>query len=332
MKHAVEKLAEAAGAQLFGNGKVEVSGIASLESATANDLVFVEAAEDLVAALESAAAAVVAGEFAHGVKARKPVLIARQPRLAFARAGKVIVPPRRREPGIASTAFVHDSVKMGKLVSVEPGCYIGEGTVIGDRTRIGVGGFIAPRVTIGADCSIKAHVTIYSDTSIGNRVVVQAGAVLGSDGFGYVRDESTGIYEKFPQVGRLEIGDDVEIGANVTISRGALDATVIGAGTKLDSQVHVGHNVRIGKNVVIAAQTGISGSVVIEDNVMIAGQVGIADHVRVQEGVILGAQCGVPSHKVVRGKGMVFWGTPARPIREYLKQLAVLARLGKKER
>jgi len=147
-----------------------------------------------------------------------------------------------------------------------------------------------------------------------------------------VRDETTGVYEKFPQVGRLEIGDDVEIGANVTISRGALDATVIGAGTKLDSQVHVGHNVRIGTNVVIAAQTGISGSVVIEDNVVIAGQVGLADHVRIREGAILGAQCGVPSNKVIRGKGVVFWGTPARPIREYLKQLAVLARLGKKER
>ncbi|MGC2324377.1 MAG: UDP-3-O-(3-hydroxymyristoyl)glucosamine N-acyltransferase, partial [Terriglobales bacterium] len=286
MKHAVEKLAEAVGAQLLGNGKVEISGIASLESATANDLIFVEAAGDLGAALESPAAAVVAGEFARGVKTRKPLLIARQPRLAFARAGKVICPPRRREPGIASTAFVHDSVKLGKLVSVEPACYIGEGTVIGDRTRIGVGGFIAPRVTLGADCSIKAHVTIYSDTSIGNRVVVQAGAVLGSDGFGYVRDESTGVYEKFPQVGRLEIGDDVEIGANVTVSRGALDATVIGSGCKLDSQVHVGHNVRIGKNVVIAAQTGISGSVVIEDNVIIAGQVGIADHVRITEGAI----------------------------------------------
>lgn len=332
MKHAVEKLAEAVGAQLLGNGKVEISGIASLESATANDLIFVEAAGDLSAALESPAAAVVAGEFARGVKTRKPLLIARQPRLAFARAGKVICPPRRREPGIASSAFVHDSVKLGKLVSVEPACYIGEGTVIGDRTRIGVGCFIAPRVTLSADCSIKAHVTIYSDTSIGNRVVVQAGAVLGSDGFGYVRDESTGVYEKFPQVGRLEIGDDVEIGANVTVSRGALDATVIGSGCKLDSQVHVGHNVRIGKNVVIAAQTGISGSVVIEDNVIIAGQVGIADHVRITEGAILGAQCGVPSHKVIRGKGVVFWGTPARPIREYLKQLAVLARLGKKER
>ncbi len=332
MKHPLAKLAEAAGAQLVGNGKIEVGGIASLESATENDLVFVEAAEDLSAALESPAAAIVAGEFARGIQARKPLLIARQPRLAFARAGKVIFPPRRREPGIASTAFVHDSVKMGKLVSVEPGCYIGEGTVIGDRTRIGVGGFIAPRVTIGDDCSLKARVTVYSDTTIGNHVIVQAGAVLGSDGFGFVRDETTGVYEKFPQVGRLEIADDVEIGANVTIDRGALDATVIGRGTKIDNLVHIGHNVRIGKNVVIAAQTGISGSAVIEDNVVIAGQVGLADHVRIGEGAILGAQCGVPTKKVIRGRGVVFWGTPARPIREYLKQLAVLARLGKKER
>jgi len=332
MKHSLEKLAEAAGAQLVGNGKIEVGGIASLESATENDLVFVEAADDLRMALESPAAAVVAGEFARGVETHKPLLIARQPRLAFARAGRVIFPPRRREPGIASTAFVHDSVKMGKLVSIEPGCYIGEGTVIGDRTRIGVGGFIAPRVTIGDDCSLKARVTVYSDTTIGNRVVVAAGAVLGSDGFGFVRDETTGVYEKFPQAGRLEVADDVEIGANVTIDRGALDATVIGRGTKIDNQVHIGHNVRIGKDVVIAAQTGISGSAVIEDNVVIAGQVGLADHVRIGEGAILGAQCGVPTKKVIRGRGVVFWGTPARPIREYLKQLAVLARLGKKER
>ena len=331
MKYPLEKLAEAAGAQLVGDGKIEISGIASLESATANDLVFIESADHLQEALESPAAAVVAGEFARGVKSQKPLLIARQPRLAFARAGKVIFPPRRREPGIASTAFVHDSVKLGKLVSVEPGCYIGEGTVIGDRTRIGAGGFVAPRVSIGDDCSIKAQVTIYSDTTIGKRVVVQAGAVLGSDGFGYVRDETTGMYEKFPQVGRLEIGDDVEIGANVTVDRGALDATVIGRGTKIDNQVHVGHNARIGKNVVFAAQTGISGSVVIEDNVVIAGQVGLADHVRISEGAILGAQCGVPTKKIIRGRGVVFWGTPARPLREYLKQLAALARLGKKE-
>mgnify|MGYP005813913369 CR=1 FL=1 len=331
MKHSLQKLAEAAGAELVGNRDVEVSSIASLESATKQDLVFVETAEQLEAALQSPAAAVVAGEFARGMNSRKPLLIARQPRLAFARAGKVIFPPRRREPGIASTAFVHDAAKLGKLVSVEPGCYIGEAAVIGDRTRIGAGSFIAPRVTIGDDCSIKAHVTIYSDTTVGNRVVVQAGAVLGSDGFGYVRDEASGKYEKFPQVGRLEIGDDVEIGANVTIDRGALDATVIGRGTKIDNLVHVGHNAQIGSNVVIAAQTGISGSAIIEDDVVIAGQVGIADHVRITRGAILGAQCGVPSRKVIRGKGVVFWGTPARPIREYLKQLAVLARLGKRE-
>jgi UDP-3-O-[3-hydroxymyristoyl] glucosamine N-acyltransferase len=154
---------------------------------------------------------------------------------------------------------------------------------------------------------------------------------MGSDGFGYVRNHETGRYEKFPQVGRLIIGDDVEIGANATIDRGALDATVIGNGVKIDNLVHVAHNVIIGENVVIAAQTGISGSSRIEPDVVIAGQVGIADHVVIEEGAILGAQCGVPTKKVIRGKGETFWGTPARPLRGYLKELAALARLAKKE-
>jgi UDP-3-O-[3-hydroxymyristoyl] glucosamine N-acyltransferase len=155
--------------------------------------------------------------------------------------------------------------------------------------------------------------------------------VLGSDGFGYVRDEKTGHYEKSPQIGRLEIEDDVEIGANATIDRGALDVTRIGRGTKIDNLVHIGHNVQIGEDVVIAAQTGLSGSAVVENNVVIGGQVGIADHVCIEEGAVLGAQTGIPSKKIIRGKGVVFWGTPARPIREYLKQLAVLARLANKE-
>jgi UDP-3-O-[3-hydroxymyristoyl] glucosamine N-acyltransferase len=154
--------------------------------------------------------------------------------------------------------------------------------------------------------------------------------VLGSDGFGYVRDPSSGRYEKFPQIGGLEIGDDVEIGANTTVDRGALDMTIIGRGTKLDNLVHVGHNVRIGEDVVIAAQTGFSGSAAAEDGVVIAGQVGIGDHARIEKGVILGGQAGILSGKVVRGPGMVFWGTPARPLRQYLKELAVLARLAKK--
>jgi UDP-3-O-[3-hydroxymyristoyl] glucosamine N-acyltransferase len=183
---------------------------------------------------------------------------------------------------------------------------------------------------IGEDCELVARVTVYPQTRIGNRVTVHAGAVLGSDGFGFVPDD-TGRFHKFPQIGRLEIGDDVEIGANSTVDRGALDATVIESGVKLDNLVHVGHNVKIGENVVSAAQTGISGSSVVEKNVLIGGQVGIADHVTIEEGAILGAQAGIPSNKVIRGKGVVFWGTPARPIREYLKELAVLARLAKKK-
>jgi UDP-3-O-[3-hydroxymyristoyl] glucosamine N-acyltransferase len=165
---------------------------------------------------------------------------------------------------------------------------------------------------------------------LGDRVIVHAGAILGSDGFGYVRDPKNGRYEKFPQVGRLVIEDDVEIGANTTIDRGALDETRIGRGTKIDNLVHIGHNCRLGENVVIAAQTGLSGSVVIENDVVLGGQVGIGEHARIEAGVMLGGQGGVLPNKVLRGKGVAFWGTPAQPVRQYLKQLAALARLGKK--
>src|ERR1700734_1013519 len=158
-----------------------------------------------------------------------------------------------------------------------------------------------------------------------------AGAVLGSDGFGYVRDAKSGRYDKFPQVGKLVIEDDVEIGANTTIDRGALDETRIGRGTKIDNLVHIGHNCQIGEDVVIAAQTGLSGSIVIENGVVLGGQVGIGEHARIESGVMLGGQGGVLPNKVLRGKGGTFWGTPAQPLREYLKQLATVARLAKKE-
>ena len=163
-------------------------------------------------------------------------------------------------------------------------------------------------------------------------MVVHAGAVLGSDGFGYVRDPATGAYLQFPQQGTLTLGDDVEIGANTTIDRGALEETYLGRGTKLDNLVHVGHNVTVGEDVVIAAQAGISGSSRIGRGAVIAGQVGIADHVEIGEGAVLGAQCGVPSNKRIRGQGVLFWGTPARPIGQYLKELAVLARLARRPR
>jgi UDP-3-O-[3-hydroxymyristoyl] glucosamine N-acyltransferase len=262
--------------------------------------------------------------------ARKTLLICDQPRLVFARAAKLLQPHIADRSGVHPSAVVHPSAKLSDQVLVGPYAVIEEGASIGARTHIGAGSVIGQSVVIEEDCKIKSRVTIYPGTRVGPRAVVHAGVVLGSDGFGYVRDSTTGKYEQFPQIGTLAIGSDVEIGANSTVDRGALEETVIADGVKIDNLVHVGHNVRIGKNVVIAAQTGISGSVVIEDNVIIAGQVGIADHVHVEAGAILGAQCGVPTSKTIRGKGMLFWGTPARPIKEYLRELATLSRLAKK--
>lgn len=330
MKRSLQFLADAIGAELVGAPEREVSGVASVQSASSQDLVFAEDAQTLALALQSLAAAVITGNFAARDDKRKPLLVARQPKLAFARAAALIHPATRLAPGVHPAAVVHPSATLGAGVHVGAHSVIDENAVIGENTQIGAGCVIGAGVTIGADCDIKPNVTVYPGTRLGRRVIVHAGAVLGSDGFGYVRDESTGEHEKFPQIGRLDIADDVEIGANASIDRGALDATVIGRGVKIDNMVHVGHNVRIGDRVVIAAQTGISGSVVIENDVLIGGQVGLADHVRIEEGAMLGSQCGVPTSKVIRGKGVVFWGTPARPIKQYLKELAVLARLAKK--
>jgi UDP-3-O-[3-hydroxymyristoyl] glucosamine N-acyltransferase len=209
---------------------------------------------------------------------------------------------------------------------------VGAGTEIAEGTRIGSGCAIGRGVKIGRECEIYPKVTIYAGTTLGDRVIVHAGAVLGSDGFGYVRDAKSGKYEKFPQVGTLVIEDDVEIGANTTIDRGALDETRIGRGSKIDNLVHIGHNCLLAENVVIAAQTGLSGSIVIENDVVLGGQVGIGEHARIGEGVMLGGQGGVLPNKVLRGKGIAFWGTPAQPVRQYLKQLAALARISGREK
>jgi UDP-3-O-[3-hydroxymyristoyl] glucosamine N-acyltransferase len=214
---------------------------------------------------------------------------------------------------------------------VEARAVIGEHAQIKDRARIGAGSVMGAGVMIGSQCEIYPNVTIYPGTTVGDRVIVHAGAVLGSDGFGYVRDPKTGHYEKFPQVGRLVIEDDVEIGANATVDRGALEETRIRRGAKIDNLVHIGHNCDIGEDVVIAAQTGLSGSIVIESSAVLGGQVGIGEHARIGEGVMLGGQGGVLPNKILRGKGVAFWGTPAQPLRQYLKQLATLARLAKKD-
>jgi UDP-3-O-[3-hydroxymyristoyl] glucosamine N-acyltransferase len=332
MKRSLQQIADAVGARLHGDGSVEVGGVASIVSASRHDLVFVEEEKFLQRALQSGASAVVAGEFAAG-SSGKPLLISRHPKLAFARAARFLHEGNRdRNTGVHASAVVHPSARLALSVVVEEHGTIGEDVEIGENTRIGAGCVIGSGAKIGRDCEIYPRVTIYPRTTVGDRVIVHAGAVLGSDGFGYVRDPKSGRYEKFPQVGRLVIEDDVEIGANTTIDRGALDETRIGRGTKIDNLVHIGHNCQLGQNVVIAAQTGLSGSIVIENDVVLGGQVGIGEHARIEEGVMLGGQGGVLPNKVLRGKGVAFWGTPAQPVRRYLKQLAALARLGQEKK
>lgn len=327
----VRQIADAVGARLVGDDDVQVSGVASIESASASDLVFVDDEKHLDAALGSRAGAVIAGEFAASTKCDRPLLISDHAKLAFARAARALSDDEDSASGVCATAVVYPSAQLGARVRVADRAVIAERVRIGENTRVGAGCAIGADVRIGRDCAIYPNVTIYPGTTVGDRVIVHAGAVLGSDGFGYVRDRKTGAYEKFPQVGRLVIEDDVEIGANTTIDRGALDETRIRRGAKIDNLVHIGHNCQIGEDVVIAAQTGLSGSIVIENGVVLGGQVGIGEHARVCEGVMLGGQGGVLPNKVLRGKGVAFWGTPAQPLRQYLKQLATLARLAKKD-
>jgi UDP-3-O-[3-hydroxymyristoyl] glucosamine N-acyltransferase len=329
MSKTLAEIAKHTGARVIGDPNVRVERVASLHSAGAHDIVFVEDDVLLGVAVDSRAAAVIAGEFAGTSLAAKPLLVHKQPRLVFARVATLLRQEAELTGGVNPKADVHPTAKLGKLVRIDARALIEADAVIGDGSRVGAFAVIGQGVKLGKDCEIGPHVTIHSGTSLGDRVVVQAGTVLGSLGFGYVRDDATGRYEQFPQLGRLEIADDVEIGANCTIDRGALDATVIERGVKLDNMVHIGHNVRLGENVVIAAQTGISGSSVIERDVIVGGQVGIGDHATVESGAILGSGAGVLSKKIVRGKGVIFWGRPARPLKEYLRELAAMARLAK---
>jgi UDP-3-O-[3-hydroxymyristoyl] glucosamine N-acyltransferase len=330
MKQTVSDLAAKLGCVIVGGkDSTTVSTVSSLQSATSESIVFAEDPARLDTAFLSPAAAVIAGDFAKDSNAPKPILVSKQPRLAFARAAKLLRTPKRSR-AIHPSAIVPISTQIGANVAVGPRAILGEHVKLGDETTIGAGAVIGDDVVIGNDCRIDPNVTIYAGATLGNRVVIQAGAVLGSEGFGYVRDADTGRYEQSPQIGRLVIEDDVEIGANSTIDRGALDETRIRRGAKIDNLVHIGHNVQIGENVIIAAQTGLSGSVTIEDNVIMGGQVGIGDHARVEAGAMLGGQCGILPKKVLRGKGIVFWGTPAKPVKEYLKELAYLSRSAKK--
>jgi UDP-3-O-[3-hydroxymyristoyl] glucosamine N-acyltransferase len=238
-------------------------------------------------------------------------------------------------PAIEHPPGVHPSAAIGPGTIVEPGAHIGPlvsigaGVRVGAGASIGAGSVIGDYAVIGEKCTLHPNVTLYRDVTLGREVVLHSGCVIGADGFGYVLTD--GIYENFPQVGRVEIGDRVEIGANSCVDRAALGVTSIGDGTKLDNLVHVGHNCRIGRNVVVAAQTGFSGGVVVEDYAVIGGQVGVGDKARIESGAIVGSGSGVLTSKIVRA-GQPVWGTPARPLKEHLDQLAVLSRLAKQRK
>lgn len=284
-----------------------IERVSGLDAAGLDAVVFAVDAGALKDALKTGAGVILANRKLKEQTADSRVLWVADARHAFAVVAK-------RLAGKGFDAGVHAMAVIGNGVEIGEGSWVGPGCVLGDGVRI------------GRDCNLVANVTIYAGTEVGDRLVAQAGVVLGSTGFGYARSAETGEYVIFPQQGRLVIEDEVEIGANSTIDRGALGETRIGMGTKIDNLVHIGHNCVIGKHVVIAAQTGISGSSVVEDGAVLGGQVGIGEHATVGEGVILGGGAGVLSGKKMRGKGEVFWGRPARPLKEYLRDLARLKR------
>jgi UDP-3-O-[3-hydroxymyristoyl] glucosamine N-acyltransferase len=308
---------------------VDIHAVASVRTAQAGTLVFAGDEATLTAALASHASAVLTRPALAGDSAAAlPLLITRNPKLDFARAARLLQ-PRLPCTGIDPAASVHSTAQIGREVSVGPCAVIAAHAVLGDRTRIEAGAVIGEGVRIGADCRIHPRAVLYPGVTLGDRVIIHAGAVLGADGFGYVRDSGTGEYTQFPQQGILVIEDDVEIGANSTIDRGALEETRIERGTKIDNLVHLGHNVRVGPHVVIAALTGVSGSSSIGAGAVVGGQVGVGDHASIGEGVIVGSQGGILPHKHLRGPGTVFWGTPAKPLKQYLRELATLARLAR---
>jgi len=329
----VGELIEHLGGELVaGSAETVLSGVEDVSRARALDLVFGQTQAAAEAAILSGAGAMVApGGFLPDEGCGMAVIAAKQPRLWFAKAG-ALLRPQMAATGVHAAAVIEPGVVLGGGVSVGPGAVVGAGARVGDFSRIDAGAVVGAGVTIGERCHIHPRAVIYSGTTIGDRVVVHAGAVLGGDGFGFVRDAVTGAYTQFPQQGVLVIEDDVEIGANSTVDRGALAETRIRRGVKLDNLIHIGHNCDIGEDVVMASLTGISGSSTVGKGAILAGQVGVGDHAHIGPGVILGGQAGVLSGKTVTTQGTVLWGTPAKPIREYLRELATLARLSRRRK
>ncbi len=318
----VRELARLVGGKIEGDAEREVRSVASLESATPDDLAFVSAKNALERVVSSRAGCILIpeGTFLPG----HTVIAVAHPKLAFIKAAKAILPALPPLAGIHPTALISSEARLAPGVSVGPYAVVERGASIGEGTELAAGVFIGEEVQIGERCVLYPHVAVYRGARLGNHVVLHAGVVIGSDGFGYVLAE--GRQHKFPQLGGVIIEDDVEIGSNTTVDRGSLGVTTIGAGSKIDNLVQIAHNVHIGRHSIIAAQTGISGGTEIGDYVVIGGQAGIGEHARIESRVLVGGQAGILPGKVIR-EGSIVWGTPARPFAEFRKLYAHLSGL-----
>ncbi|MCI0469676.1 MAG: UDP-3-O-(3-hydroxymyristoyl)glucosamine N-acyltransferase [Nitrospirae bacterium] len=315
----LKEAAKIAEGELIGDGEVEITDVSGIQDAKKGDLTFISGERWLREINKTGASAVILKEPLDNLN--KPQIIVKNPEYAFARLLSHFYIKPHPQKGISERAYISDNARIGENVSIYPNAFISEGVQIGSRTVIYPGGFVGEKSIIGEDCILYPNVTIKEGVQIGNRVIIHAGAVIGADGFGYVFENS--VHNKIPQIGGVIIGDDVEIGANAAIDRATTGNTVISKGTKIDNLVQVGHNVRIGENVILVGQVGIGGSSIIGDNVILAGQVGVADHAEIESGAKVGAQSGV----IGRLSKGVYIGSPAKPYKLALQSVELLYRL-----
>ncbi len=320
----VNEMAKLVGGSVQGNGDVKITGLAPAAFARDGDLTFALDEGEMKAAEKSKAACVLTRLKPSGFP--KTVLIVNDLKESLVVLYNVVQKMKPSEKGtIHPTAVIDETAVLGENVSVGPYTVIGKNARIGDNSALGANCSIGDNVTIGSSTRLYSNVSVYELSVIGNNVIIHAGVVIGSDGFGFIPKGDRVL--KVPQMGNVVIEDDVEIGANCCIDRGTFSNTVIGKGTKLDNLVQVAHNVKLGRNVLIAGQSGIAGSATVGDNTMMGGQVGVSDHVSIGKDVKIGAQSGV-SKQTVRD-GAVLFGCPAKDANEIRKQTAFVARLYK---
>jgi UDP-3-O-[3-hydroxymyristoyl] glucosamine N-acyltransferase len=317
-------LASICGAAIDGDPSTVITGVAAIQDAQSGQITFLANKRYERYLDTTRASAIILDETTSVHRKDIAVLRMRNPYFGFVVALRHFHPPGSPyAPGIHPHATVHPSAQLGADVHIGARAVIEEGVSIGARSAIAAGTVLTKDVTVGEDCILHPNVTVLARAALGHRVIVHSGATIGSDGFGFAPVE--GRFEKIPQTGTVILRDDVEIGANSTIDRATLGATVIGRGTKLDNLIQIAHNVEIGEDSVIAAQSGVSGSTMLGSRVMIGGQVGIVGHLEIADGVSIGAQSGVS--KSILDKGKVFRGSPAHELREELRQEAALRRL-----